>query len=45
MFAAISPFQGKSGVQAELPEDYCEDQEAPEHKLNEDEEALEAHEN
>jgi hypothetical protein len=38
-------FHSKSGAQAELPEDHCEEQEAPEHQLHEDEEAKETYEN
>ena len=45
MLHAILPFHSKSGAKAELPEDHCEEQEAPEHKLHEDEEAREAYEN
>ncbi len=45
MLHAILPFHSKSGAQVELPEDHCEEQEAPEHKLHEDEEAREAYEN
>jgi hypothetical protein len=40
----ISPFQAKSGVKAELPEDHSCDQEAPEQKPGEDEEAVETYE-
>ena len=36
MFHEIAPFHSKSGVQAELPEDHCEEQETPEHKLHEE---------
>jgi len=38
-------FHSKSGAQAELPEDHCEEQEAPEHTLHEDDEARESYEN
>ena len=38
-------FHSKSGAQAELPEDHCEDQESPEYQLHEDEEARESYEN
>jgi hypothetical protein len=40
----ISPFQAKSGVKTELPEDHSCDQEAPEHKPREDEESVETYE-
>lgn len=45
MLHATLTFHSKSGAQAELPEDHCEEQEAPEHKLHEDEEARETYEN
>ncbi|MGC2744178.1 MAG: hypothetical protein WA672_13385 [Candidatus Angelobacter sp.] len=45
MFHETAPFHSKSGVQAELPEDHCEEQESPEHQLHEDEEARESYEN
>jgi hypothetical protein len=45
MFHGIAPFHSKSGIQAELPEDHCEEQESPEHRLHEDEEARESYEN
>jgi hypothetical protein len=44
MLHTILPFHSKSGLQAELPEDHCGEQEAPEHKLHEDEEARETYE-
>jgi hypothetical protein len=42
MLVPISPFHAKSGNEAELPEDHCINQEAPEYRLDEDEETLEA---
>lgn len=45
MLHATLMFYSKSGAEAELPEDHCEEQEAPEHKLHEDEEARENYEN
>jgi hypothetical protein len=45
MFHEIAPFHSKSGARAELPEDHCEEQESPEQKLHEDEEARESYEN
>jgi len=44
MSQEIEPFHSKSGGHAELPEDHCEEQETPEHKLHE-EEARESYEN
>jgi hypothetical protein len=44
MFVPISPFQAKSGVKTELPEDHSCNQEAPEHKSREDEESVETYE-
>ena len=44
MFREIAPFHSKSGAQAELPEDHCEEQESPEHQLQK-EEAKESYEN
>ena len=38
-------FHSKSGAQAELPEDHCEEQEAPEQQLHDHEEAREIYEN
>jgi hypothetical protein len=38
-------FHPKTGAQAELPEDHCDEQEAPEHKLHDDDEARETYEN
>jgi hypothetical protein len=35
MFHQIAPFHSKSGGDAELPEDHCEEQEMPEQKLQE----------
>jgi hypothetical protein len=37
-------FHSKSGNQSEMPEDHSEEQEAPEHKLHDDEEARETYE-
>jgi hypothetical protein len=45
MLHAISPFHAKSGAQGELPEDHCDDQEAPEQQLHQEEETTEAYEN
>jgi hypothetical protein len=42
MLHQILQFPSKSGLKAELPEDHCEEQEAPEHNLNDDDEAREA---
>lgn len=44
MFREVAPFHSKSSVQAELPEDHCEEQEMPEQKLPE-EEASETYDN
>jgi hypothetical protein len=44
MLHAISAFHAKSGAQAELPEDHCENQEAPEQELQQEEEPREAYE-
>jgi hypothetical protein len=44
MFHEIAPFHSKSGAQAELPEDHCQELETPEHKLQE-EETSEAYDN
>ena len=38
-------FHAKSGTQAELPEDHCYEQEAPEQQLYQEEEMKEAYEN
>ena len=43
MFHEIAPFHSKSGAQAELPEDHCQEQETPELKL--EEEASETYDN
>ena len=37
MFHQVAPFHSKLGGHAELPEDHCEEQETPEHKLDEEE--------
>jgi hypothetical protein len=39
------PFHAKSGDLAELPEDHCSKQEAPEYDLHSEEEAKETYEN
>ena len=44
MIHQMDPFHSKSGGHAELPEDHCEEQETPEHKLHE-EEASETYDN
>jgi hypothetical protein len=44
MLHANVPFHAKSGVQAELPEDHCGEQESPEQQLGQEEES-EANEN
>jgi hypothetical protein len=45
MLHANVPFHAKSGDQAELPEDHCGEQEAPEQDLHTDEEVKETYEN
>ena len=45
MLHANIPFHAKSGAQAELPEDHCCEQEAPERDLYSDEEVKETYEN
>jgi hypothetical protein len=45
MLHANVTFHAKSGAHAELPEDHCCDQEAPEQQLYQEEEMKEAHEN
>ena len=39
MLQAKVPFHAKSGAQAELPEDHCVEQEAPEQQLANEEES------
>lgn len=39
------PFQAKSPVPSELPEDHCGDQEAPEQQMQDEQETPEAYEN
>ncbi|HEX3586421.1 MAG TPA: hypothetical protein VH024_10520 [Candidatus Angelobacter sp.] len=45
MLHANVPFHAKSGNQAELPEDHCGEQEAPEQDLLSEEEVKETYEN
>lgn len=45
MLHANVPFHAKSGDHAELPEDHCDEQEAPEQDLHNVEEVKETYEN